>query len=101
MQNLINACIVDEGKYYWCVSSPTMKDKPVQIRPWNLADSDFVMDGSQTLDPRKTIFVGGVPRPLRASESYSPTFHRLFTTPFPRIFHVFVEFVCNHSYISL
>ena len=38
----------------------------VQIRPWNLADSDFVMDGSQPLDPRKTIFVGGVPRPLRA-----------------------------------
>ncbi|VDM20965.1 unnamed protein product [Hydatigera taeniaeformis] len=70
VQNLINACIVDEGKYYWCVSSPTMKDKPVQIRPWNLADSDFVMDGSQTLDPRKTIFVGGVPRPLRASRLY-------------------------------
>lgn len=38
----------------------------VQIRPWNLNDSDFVMDGSQPLDPRKTIFVGGVPRPLRA-----------------------------------
>lgn len=38
----------------------------VQIRPWNLSDSDFVMDGSQPLDPRKTIFVGGVPRPLRA-----------------------------------
>ena len=40
----------------------------VQIRPWNLNDSDFVMDGSQPLDPRKTIFVGGVPRPLRAGE---------------------------------
>ena len=38
----------------------------VQIRPWNLSDADFVMDGSQPLDPRKTIFVGGVPRPLRA-----------------------------------
>lgn len=40
----------------------------VQIRPWNLSDSDFVMDGSQPLDPRKTIFVGGVPRPLRAGK---------------------------------
>ncbi|KAL3317123.1 Cytoplasmic polyadenylation element binding protein 2 [Cichlidogyrus casuarinus] len=68
VQNLINACIVDEGKYYWCVSSPTMKDKPVQIRPWNLADSDFVFDACQPLDPRKTIFVGGVPRPLKAVE---------------------------------
>jgi len=26
------------------------------------------MDGSHPLDPRKTIFVGGVPRPLRAIE---------------------------------
>ncbi|KAH3802995.1 cytoplasmic polyadenylation element-binding protein 2-like isoform X2 [Dreissena polymorpha] len=68
VQSLIEACIVDDDKLYWCVSSPTMKNKPVQIRPWNLSDSDFVMDGSQPLDPRKTIFVGGVPRPLRAVE---------------------------------
>ncbi|TNN24829.1 Cytoplasmic polyadenylation element-binding protein 4 [Liparis tanakae] len=46
----------EDGKLYLCVSSPTIKDKPVQIRPWNLSDSDFVMDGSQPLDPRKTIF---------------------------------------------
>ncbi|XP_063963931.1 cytoplasmic polyadenylation element-binding protein 2-like [Lytechinus pictus] len=66
VQALIDACIKEEDKLYLCVSSPTIKDKPVQIRPWNLADSDFVLDGSQPLDPRKTIFVGGVPRPLRA-----------------------------------
>lgn len=47
----------------------------VQIRPWNLSDSDFVMDGSQPLDPRKTIFVGGVPRPLRAG---NPTYINRF-----------------------
>ncbi|XP_070539951.1 cytoplasmic polyadenylation element-binding protein 2-like isoform X1 [Ptychodera flava] len=68
VQELIDACIKDGDKLYLCVSSPTIKDKPVQIRPWNLADSDYVMDGSQPLDPRKTIFVGGVPRPLRAIE---------------------------------
>ncbi|XP_062846153.1 cytoplasmic polyadenylation element-binding protein 4 isoform X2 [Trichomycterus rosablanca] len=68
VQALIDACIEEEGKLYLCVSSPTIKDKPVQIRPWNLNDSDFVMDDSQPLDPRKTIFVGGVPRPLRAVE---------------------------------
>lgn len=38
----------------------------VQIRPWRLSDADFVLDGSLTLDPRKTVFVGGVPRPLKA-----------------------------------
>ena len=29
------------------------------------------MDGSQPLDPRKTIFVGGVPRPLRAGKVHA------------------------------
>ncbi|PAA92286.1 hypothetical protein BOX15_Mlig011202g3, partial [Macrostomum lignano] len=68
VQSLMEACISDGERHYWCVSSPTMKDKPVQIRPWRLSESDFVLDASQPLDPRKTIFVGGVPRPLRACE---------------------------------
>lgn len=55
----------------------------VQIRPWNLNDSDFVMDGSQPLDPRKTIFVGGVPRPLRAG-SYMYVFWEVISLPAPR-----------------
>ncbi|XP_075262758.1 cytoplasmic polyadenylation element-binding protein 2-like isoform X2 [Convolutriloba macropyga] len=68
VQALIDQSMKDDGKLYICVSSPTIKDKAVQIRPWNLADSDYVMDGAQPLDPRKTIFVGGVPRPLKAQE---------------------------------
>ena len=68
MQSLIDACIQDEDKLYLCVSSPTIKDKPVQIRPWRLSDADFVLDASLPLDPRKTVFVGGVPRPLKAGE---------------------------------
>uniref|UniRef100_A0A673MWK5 Cytoplasmic polyadenylation element-binding protein 4-like n=1 Tax=Sinocyclocheilus rhinocerous TaxID=307959 RepID=A0A673MWK5_9TELE len=58
VQALIDACMEEDGKLYLCVSSPTIKDNDSLI--------DFVMDGSQPLDPRKTIFVGGVPRPLRA-----------------------------------
>lgn len=69
VQDLIDECVMDDSKLYMCVSSPSMKDKAVQIRPWLLADSDFVMDGTQPLDPRKTIFVGGVPRPLRAGKT--------------------------------
>ena len=76
VQELIDECVIDDSKLYMCVSSPSMKDKAVQIRPWLLADSDFVMDGSQPLDPRKTIFVGGVPRPLRAGKSSSSSMHR-------------------------
>lgn len=69
VQQLIDACIQDDDKLYLCVSSPTIKDKPVQIRPWRLSDADFVLDASLPLDPRKTVFVGGVPRPLKAGGS--------------------------------
>lgn len=68
VQRLMEACIAEGDKFYWCVSSPTVKDKPVQVRPWLLSDSDFVLDSRQALDPRKTVFIGGVPRPLRARD---------------------------------
>ncbi|XP_045023496.1 translational regulator orb2 isoform X3 [Daphnia magna] len=68
VQQLIETCMQEEDKLYLCVSSPTIKDKPVQIRPWKLSDADFVLDASLPLDPRKTVFVGGVPRPLKAVE---------------------------------
>lgn len=76
VQSLIEACISDDDKLYLCVSSPTIKDKPVQIRPWRLSDADFVLDASMPLDPRKTVFVGGVPRPLKAGEMLFPLMHR-------------------------
>ena len=68
VQALIDSCIREDDKLYLCVSSPTIKDKPVQIRPWRLSDADFVSDSAIALDPKKTVFVGGVPRPLKASE---------------------------------
>ena len=40
----------------------------MQIRPWKLSDADFVLDATLPLDPRKTVFVGGVPRPLKVQK---------------------------------
>lgn len=74
MQKLIETCVPDDDKLYITVSSPTIKNKAVQIRPWRLADADFVLDASMPLDPRKTVFVGGVPRPLKACKC--PQEHR-------------------------
>ncbi|KAJ8673861.1 hypothetical protein QAD02_005123 [Eretmocerus hayati] len=68
VQRLIDACMKDGDKLYLSVSSPTIRDKPVQIRPWCLNDADYVLDSGMPLDPRKTVFVGGVPRPLKAFE---------------------------------
>ena len=41
VQALIDACIVDDSKLYWCVSSPTMKDKPVSHSFPNANFGDF------------------------------------------------------------
>lgn len=39
-----------------------------QIRPWRLADADYVVDVNISVNIRRVVFVGGVPRPLRAIE---------------------------------
>ena len=40
----------------------------VQVRPWFIADSEYKHHPGQGPDPRKTVFIGGVPRPMRACE---------------------------------
>ena len=67
VQDLIANCSLEKDKYYMSISSHSVKDKQIQIRPWCLNDTDFVLDSMQPIDPRKTIFVGGVPRPLKSS----------------------------------
>lgn len=68
VQDLMSNCAQDKDKYYLNISSASVKDKQIQIRPWCLNDTDYVMDTAQPIDPRKTIFVGGVPRPLKSRE---------------------------------
>ncbi|KAE9418401.1 hypothetical protein Angca_009617, partial [Angiostrongylus cantonensis] len=68
VQYLVNECHKEDDRYYLFVSSPTMRDKPVQVRPWRLADMDFIKNPNATMDPRTTVFIGGVPRPTKASE---------------------------------
>ncbi|KAK6733828.1 hypothetical protein RB195_017533 [Necator americanus] len=68
VQYLVSECHKEDDRYYLFVSSPTMRDKPVQVRPWRLADMDFISNPRTLMDPRRTVFIGGVPRPTRASE---------------------------------
>ena len=46
VHRLVEVCVKEDDKLFTTISSPTIKDKSVQIRPWNISDSDFVMDGS-------------------------------------------------------
>ncbi|KJH47900.1 hypothetical protein DICVIV_06028 [Dictyocaulus viviparus] len=68
VQYLVSECHKEDDRYYLFVSSPTMRDKPVQVRPWRLADMDFISNPHTVMDPRTTVFIGGVPRPTRAGE---------------------------------
>ncbi|VDM45937.1 unnamed protein product [Toxocara canis] len=68
VQHLVKRCHRDGDDYYLLVSSPTMRNKPVQVRPWRLADITYKLCGSMSLDPRRTVFIGGVPRPTKASD---------------------------------
>lgn len=68
VQELVNACEFYEDKYYLQLSSPTMTDKAVQVRPWRLSDIDYFCNDNSSVDHRRTVFIGGVPRPTRAQD---------------------------------
>ncbi|MCP9259687.1 Cytoplasmic polyadenylation element-binding protein 2 [Dirofilaria immitis] len=75
VQLLVSRCHKEDEKYYLFVSSPTMRDKPVQVRPWRLDDMEFMFREDMPLNPRRTIFIGGVPRPTKARELASVLDH--------------------------
>ncbi|CAD6196962.1 unnamed protein product [Caenorhabditis auriculariae] len=68
VQRLVSHCVEQDNRYYLFVSSPTMSDKPVQVRPWRLSDIDYFADKDAFIDPRRTVFIGGVPRPTKARD---------------------------------
>uniref|UniRef100_F1KZM5 Cytoplasmic polyadenylation element-binding protein 1 n=2 Tax=Ascaris TaxID=6251 RepID=F1KZM5_ASCSU len=68
VQRLVRRCHKDGDDYYLLLSSPTMKNKPVQIRPWRLADISYKLLDNMDLDSRRTVFIGGVPRPTKAGD---------------------------------
>ena len=92
IHRLLQACLQQDGKFFVFLSSTSLKDKKVrvldcvvtgcsalhkllcalplqvQVRPWFIADSEYKRHPGQGPDPRKTVFIGGVPRPMRACE---------------------------------
>ncbi|KAJ1370695.1 p21-activated kinase 1 [Parelaphostrongylus tenuis] len=56
-------------KLFLFINSPFNKEKlKVQTRHWRLADADYLVDVNAPIDLRRVVFVGGVPRPIRAVE---------------------------------
>ncbi|CAJ0932396.1 unnamed protein product, partial [Mesorhabditis belari] len=65
---LVRNCVTEDEKLLYNVSRPNTGDKLVQIRPWRLADAEYMVDVNMPINPRRVVFVGGVPRPIRAVE---------------------------------
>jgi len=77
---LLSQCSHDNtngGSWYFQISSRRMRSKEVQIIPWVLGDSNFVLCPNQRLDPQKTVFVGALHGMLNA-EGLACIFNDLF-----------------------
>jgi len=66
VEKLLMQCCTEDGHHYLLLSSQTVRDKPVQVRPWFVSDMHHVPKPHLPLDPRRTVFIGGLPRPTRA-----------------------------------
>ncbi|CAD5222769.1 unnamed protein product [Bursaphelenchus okinawaensis] len=65
---LRNACIVEDDQYFMQVMNTQQQPKLVQVRPWMLAEANYVVQPFMHVNLRSAIFIGGVPRPIRAVE---------------------------------
>uniref|UniRef100_A0A1I8AKL4 Cytoplasmic polyadenylation element-binding protein 1 n=1 Tax=Steinernema glaseri TaxID=37863 RepID=A0A1I8AKL4_9BILA len=70
VERLLTACYRSGNGdgHYLLVSSATIKDKPVQVRPWYIRDGMYAPNKGHPLDDRTTVFIGGVPRPTKAKD---------------------------------
>lgn len=63
---LCEACIVDDNKFMFNMNINNTTDKYIQVRPWKLADADYLVAPNVRINTRNTIFVGAVPRFIKA-----------------------------------
>ncbi|CAD6194063.1 unnamed protein product [Caenorhabditis auriculariae] len=69
VRELVSDCFEEEEGLFInllnCGGCDTIR---VQIRPWLLADAEFLMDINVQVNSKLVAFIGGVPRPLKAVE---------------------------------
>ncbi|CAB3403929.1 unnamed protein product [Caenorhabditis bovis] len=69
VRELVAECIEEEEGLFMTLEDCSSQDSVrVQIRPWLLADAEFLMDFNVPINTKLVAFIGGVPRPLKAVE---------------------------------
>ncbi|KAK5968272.1 Cytoplasmic polyadenylation element-binding protein 4 [Trichostrongylus colubriformis] len=66
--NLLRNCISSDGSFFMLFTEDCIVPKWAQVRPWYLSSIAHIPDPDSQVDPRLTVFIGGVPRPLAAQE---------------------------------
>ncbi|CAB3235311.1 unnamed protein product [Arctia plantaginis] len=64
---LLAASRRDGHDWFYRIGSRKMRSKEVQVIPWALSDSNWVVGGSVRLEPSRTVFVGALHGMLSAS----------------------------------
>ncbi|EFP07545.1 CRE-CPB-2 protein [Caenorhabditis remanei] len=67
VRELVSDCFEEEEGLFITLES-SIEPIRVQIRPWLLADAEFLMDFNVPINTKLVAFIGGVPRPLKAVE---------------------------------
>ncbi|ULU06649.1 hypothetical protein L3Y34_018462 [Caenorhabditis briggsae] len=67
VRDLVTECFEEEEGLFIILES-AIEPIRVQIRPWLLADAEFLMDFNVPINTKMVAFIGGVPRPLKAVE---------------------------------
>ncbi|XP_019858923.1 PREDICTED: cytoplasmic polyadenylation element-binding protein 1-like isoform X2 [Amphimedon queenslandica] len=72
VHKLLACCVTENDKLFayikYYVTGTSITRKKCQIRPWKITDSYYFANEDKKVDNRKAVFVGGVPRPLKARE---------------------------------
>ncbi|ODM96257.1 Cytoplasmic polyadenylation element-binding protein 2 [Orchesella cincta] len=69
VRRLVQACIHgNDGGLYYLLSSPSVKNKVIQVKPWKLSDAVTIVHESLFTKKQFAVFVGGVPRALTSGE---------------------------------
>ncbi|KAF7630864.1 hypothetical protein Mgra_00008877 [Meloidogyne graminicola] len=66
VQRLMNEEAFREGQQYYLNISTAGAQKKVQIRPWRLSDCCYIEHPKDGLNPRYTVFLGALPRHIKA-----------------------------------
>ncbi|KAK0402452.1 hypothetical protein QR680_016342 [Steinernema hermaphroditum] len=66
VRSMIDASETRDGRYYLSVTLKTGEERTLQIGPWRLHDAEYIVNPLFKIPMRNIVFVGGVPRTLRA-----------------------------------